>query len=167
MAIVNNSRWLWVAAVLLVSLAAIWVMRGSGSDSPAQAAPAATQLLGGESNRIKFDGILGQKTNLVHPTWSNAFSVGLASKLVPPETRWSATRRGGDVTSDATFVTKGVDNSTPLPMDAQSNGSASPDGQIQLSHPTNQSDGVSITVPMTATVVQAVPEDGGNGLPTP
>ena len=171
MAIIQNSRWLFVAAALLVVLASIWMVRGSGSDNPARAASAATQSLGAESSWIEFDGILGQKTNLGHSAWSDAFSVRVASKLVPPETRWSATRLGGNVTLDATSVTKAIDGSTPSPMnaglDARPGGSVSPDVQIQLASPSNQSDGKSITVPMTATVVQAVPVDSGNGKPTP
>lgn len=167
MAMIQNPRWLLVAAALLVALAVVWVVRGSGSDSPVQAAPAATQSLGPESSWTKFDGILGQKTNLGHPAWSDAFSVRLASKFVPPETGWSATRRGGNATIDATFVTKDIDGSTPSSVKVRTNGSASPEAQIQLASPSNQSDGKSIHIPMTATVVQAVAEDSDERAPTP
>ena len=98
MAIIQNSRWLFVAAALLVVLASIWVVRGSGSDSPAQAASAATQSLGAESNWISFDAILGQKTNLGHSGWGDAFSVRVASKLVPPE------RGGAPLDLEATLL---------------------------------------------------------------
>lgn len=155
MTLVRNSRWLLIVAVLLLSLAAIWIVRGAGSDSPAQAAPAAANLSGGESGWIGFDGILDQKTNLGHPAWSDAFSVRLASKLVPPENRWRAAPRGGDVTQNAAYVTKDIDGSAALPLDAQSDGPVSPNAQIQLIKPTNQSDGISIAVTMTGTVVEA------------
>lgn len=167
MAIIRNSRWILVAAVLLVALAVVWAARGSGSDSPVQAALAATQSLGSESSWSKFEGISDRKTNLGHRAWSDAFSVRLASKFVPPETRWSTGQRGGNVTLDATFEAQEIDVGTPSSMKVRSNDASSPDVRIQLASPSNQSDGKSIHIPMTATVVLAVPEDSDERAPAP
>ncbi len=166
MAMVKKSRWLWAAAVLVVAFAAIWVARGSGSDSPVQAATVATQSLGAESGWSKFQGILDQETTLGHPAWSEVFSVRIASKFVSPESKWTAPRSGDKVTLDATSVTEDIDKSTPLTMDAQSNGSVSPDGQIQLANHSYGPHG-GVTMIMTATVVAAVSEDSGDGAPAP
>lgn len=166
MAVVRNSKWLLAAAVLLAAVAAILIVRGSGSDSPAQAASEATEFLGVESRWNNLDGALSQEATYGDPTWSDASSVKPASKLVPQESKWSAIRPVGNATLDATLGTKELDNGRGLPLDTQSNSSVSGDPLIQLASPSGQSDGKSVHMTTTA-VVLAVPEAGDDGTSAP
>lgn len=165
MAVVRNSKWLLAAAVLLAALAAILILRGSGTDSPVQAASSATDL-GIESRWNNLDGALGQQATFGNTTWSDAYSVTPVGKLAPQESRWSAIRPVGNVARDATLVTQELDKGTDLPLDTHSNGSVSGDPLIQLASPTGQSDGKSVHM-TTRAVVLAVPEAGDDGTSAP
>ena len=61
MAAVHKSRWYFFAVVLLVVLAAIWVVRGSGSNDPVQAGPVTSYPSGAESSWSELDIISGEQ----------------------------------------------------------------------------------------------------------
>ena len=166
MAAVHKSRWHFFAVVLLVVLAAIWVVRGSGSNDPVQAAPVTIFPSGAESSWSKLDIISGEGATLGHSIWSDAFSVRIASQWVSLETRWSDIRREGNLIKDAPLLTKSIDSGAQAPVSVESDESVPSDTQIDLAHHTNDSHG-GVTMITTATVLGPIPEDSDGGVPAP
>lgn len=166
MAAVHKSRWHFFAVVLLVVLAAIWVVRGSGSNDPVQAGPVTSYPSGAESSWSKLDIISGEQATLGHSIWSDAFSVRIASQWVPLETKWSDTRRGGDVVNDAPLLTMSNDSGAQAPVPIELDESVPSDTQIDLAHHADDSHG-GVTMITTATVLGPIPEDSDGGVPAP
>ena len=125
-------RWLLVAAALVVALAAIWVVRGSGSGGPAQAAPVTSHFRGGNASWVRLAGVTGQATDADHAGWSDAVSVTFGAKVVPLKEGGSTARRRADVSLGDVVVVKEIDKASPLLAQAICDGTNFPDVHIDL-----------------------------------